>query len=240
MTKAIIHKYDSVFTGVGTGLPKVLHSVGVAGYNNRFVASHLTYADDAPVMTWDDAIDPTRYFTAESSGVAPLMKTVSGHKVLQFDGTDDTLVSNTLVPFGSIAILAKVLAADGVNTGLWRQVSPEFPAAVRIPGNQTGVFFPDGTTTSIINVNPNDWSVLGVQWAADPGLNWVHKTGSAVVSENVSDVPNILATSLQLAKQGGTFGSIQVAEVITWPGALSSTDFETVYTALAVHYTGLL
>lgn len=117
MTSTIIERRGYTAAGGDSAtLKPILPSLGVSGVINRWESSMLSGADGAAVASWE----PYRGTVplVQSTGAAqPVVATVSGRKVLRFDGVDDTITSLSLTPAKAFTMLVRMTSAAGTTKG---------------------------------------------------------------------------------------------------------------------------
>ncbi|MFF2485263.1 hypothetical protein ACFVSU_02620 [Microbacterium sp. NPDC058062] len=220
----------SPFTLNNAALPIVHHSAGVVGYTHRWTPYEILPAVDAACLSWTDYVGGL----ALSATNGPTVKALAdGRKYLQHDGGNDTIRS-TSVPSGDVATVIMVARGRATDTG------------TTIYASGTGVSINrNGTTGTVINPgaavnNPtkldNTWRlVAAVATASDARLiiDGVKATATAA---------GIWGTALRLGANGtpANFSMLDVAEVITYPTALSDADIALVRTAMIAAYPALL
>lgn len=230
---AIITRLESEPTGPYVDrLPILLHGVGVGGYEHRFVAGTLGDAG-TPVTSWGD-----------TKGSEPLNQKAGSPVVSDVDGVRCVVLNGAALWRSSfsttqrtIAVVMRLLAADGVNCGLVGSiVGNPHPGLLRTTGNQVGLFSPSGAaaTSAPANAAIKQWGVVFMRLGA-----------AATVRVNAAGTDIAPATNgngfvgLELGRSGGVTSHVAVAETITWPTVLTDTQMQTVQSALRRQYPAL-
>jgi len=208
-----------------------LHSVGVSGYENRWVSRDLTQAAGDVLPEW--AATNGVKLTGSSSIRYPSVVTSSGFKALSFNGVDDGL-SNTALPTAqrTVILVARVTAADGVNTPLIGGADDDIQL-IRNGSNQIGVFAPGtGVSASTATETGSTWHVFGLRLDATEATAWRDGVKLAAAASTGAGL-----TGLRLPIASGAFGKIEALELVTYPTALADADMMTIKTELKKTYT---
>lgn len=210
-----------------------LHSIGVAGYDNRWVTRDLPEASGSTIHQWTatSGVNLTASTTARDANVV----TSSGFKAISFDGVEDALVNLTLpAAQRTVILVGRITAADGVNTSIFAGPDDDIQV-IRNASNQLGVFAPGtGVAVSTATETGSAWHVFGLRLGASDATVWRDGTKLATATSS-----GLALTGLRLPVAGGTFGKIEVAELVTYPTALADADMLTIKTELKKTYTFL-
>ena len=214
---------------------------GVSGYSARWVADEITAADGTAVASLADWESGKNLANATSS-LQPTVQTVSGERVLRFDGTDDYLSVTGLSAYGSCVVIGRYVsdapdavagifsATDG-KPGLQRGTSAtSYRGTVVWTGARSvtapaGVTIPNGTWFCFVLRNTN-------------GDARYEQNGVAVTSATADAVET--ATTFQIGRRNTAYGKVEIAEVILYPGQLTDANMASIYAAARTNHPGLL
>lgn len=202
--------------------PTVFSPTNIAGLKVWLKADSLVLSDNDPVSSWADQSGNGNNVAQGTGGFQPLYKTniQNGLPIVRFDGTDDVLAGTFTITYGSIFTVANF------NSG------GNFPSYNGLIVTQAGAndsedyFNGDGSGTTNLYAtgatpfgNTTIW-VNGVQTinfsplATIKCLSGTDPTPASKTSLNVGNNPGA----------AGRFWNGDVAEVIVYDTALSTTD----------------
>lgn len=226
-------------------LPLAVPSAGVSGSAYRWRAADLSGSDGDAIAAWSPAVGEIDLVQATAAN-KPLLKIENGVRMLRFDGTNDELTpASTLVAgnLHTITLLTRVRAAQGSQHGILNTST----GAIQRGG---------GSPTATTNVNGGGTGATNTAVAVDPTSTTIFHCMSFALGLDQSSVAvrsvTIGATTAAVngdaepttirIGQGflGTFGNIDVLEVITWPFALTTTQRAAVRTQMQAVYPGLV
>lgn len=201
----------------------VLHPLPVTGFNRRFVASQLSGVDGSSVASWADVAGSGTALTpggVSGANTAPVIATDGGRKVVSFDGTNagtgqDLAMSqpHTVVIVGrftSITAAAVQTLSGGIGSGS--------RANLYIDGTAPGNLRLNGGATLTGPVIDTSWHVFVGVFDATSTLTIDTNEVSAAAGTNAR-------TKFTLATlDGSSKGAVNIAEAITYPVALNSTQ----------------
>jgi hypothetical protein len=210
-----------------------IHAPGVTGFTHRYVGLATTVDVGRELTVWQDLVGTAHLQPAGTSpvGTSPKVRQ-STTRYLEFDGINDTLKSDSM----STSVQTVIMVARARSTD----------SATTILASGTGVSINrNGASGTVLNpgVATNNTVKLDNQW------RFVAAVATASVATLSIDGTKITATasgtwgtSLRLGANGtpGYWSPLDVAEVITYPTALSDGDVATIRTALQAVYTGML
>lgn len=253
----LIHRYANEFLDTGNRhmLPTLGLGVGVSGYDYRWRADDISSEVNSEVLTWTDGVNG-RVLSA-STGKAPILKSVSGTKVLAFDGTSQqigllawgtgyndpaapktatflvrvmeqpTTTTRRIVLLGGGAVEAETVS--GLKIRSWFNASA---------ANPTGT--PSGSTGN--NVNPavnlmGSFIPFSVTMAHDGthelSVNATHSTLGKTIKENGSSL-------LQFGRtDGNSSANFEIVETTMWPRVLTRAEREKVHQTMRNNYSNL-
>lgn len=234
---AVVTTLESEPTGPYVdSLPVVIHSVGVAGYSHRYIASYLTGAADDPVTVWPE-IRGNDALTQKSG--RPVLADSNGVRGVRFDGAhDDIGIAAFPAVQRTLALVVRILAADGVNTGIVSAgPASANPSVVRTASNEIGLFSPSGAAAaqSTGAAALKQWSALFVRFDTNTAKLRVNASGTDL---NVPTNGNGMG-GLFIGQGGGDFGQIIVAEAVLWPAVLTEVQLAAVQSSLRQRYPAL-
>ncbi len=182
-------------------------------------------SDDEAVTTWTDSSSVSNNVTQSTADKKPLYKTniINSQPVVRFDGTNDTLTgafsSSVSTPYTLFAVATfrssytsqeAILDGGGdLNGYLFRSV------------NNSSAYFNNSNQIGSVAATTNNWNIYSVL---------VNGASSALRANNGTAATGTLAGTallgLRLAERGGgvEFGDVDIAEVMVYNSALSTSD----------------
>jgi hypothetical protein len=236
MAQALNITVDSVFDAT---LPVSLHSLGVVGAANRYVADTLTEAVAAQVASWADKAGTLNLVSA-APNQSPVVGSQLGFKYLSFDGVQHGLkASFANAAIKTVAMVVRVTTATGSSCNYMFGGGVNFN---RDSGGAATMFFPGLTT----NPRTNNGSMPVDKWhvviytvgttAADTAiqLNGIESATKA------AGTPAGVLYQYSIGREATSFGKFDLAEMIGFPGVLDAAQRLTVYNSLKNRYAALL
>lgn len=192
----------------------------IAGLQLWLKADSLSLANNDPVASWTDASGNSNHATQGTSGAQPTFKTniLNGLPVVRFDGVNDMLNLTTHLTSHAMTIIA---VANKTGTGTQAIIvtdSNEIYAEVSTNwGSYLGDFLDGGSTLS------SSFSVLSVVTRNYNDVDLV-KNGSLVTRVNGNTWYTRSGTAIGADPSGVQFLGGDIAELLVYGSALSSTD----------------
>lgn len=216
------------FTIEGGGT-RLRHGAGVAGYTHRYIAAEVAAAVDTTCLALPDYVG-AKALTVAVNG--PTVKALTdGRKYLQFDGTNDTLKSDSITggDVATVILIARARTTDSATT---------------IVASGSGVSINrNGASGTVINPSTpaNNPEKLDNQWRFLAAVATASAASLTVDGTKITATPDpagVWGTSLRLGANGAPnfFSPIDVLELITYPTALSDADIALVRTAMKAYY----
>lgn len=212
-----------------------LHSLPVTGFNRRFVASQLTGVDGSSVASWTDLSGSGTALTpggVSGANTAPVIATDGGRKVVSFDGANsgtgqDLAMSqpHTVVIVGRFT----AITAASVQT-LSGGIGSGSRANLYIDGTAPGNLRLNGGSTLVGPAIDTNWHVFVGVFDTTSTIRIDSVEVSAAAGSNSR-------TKLTIGSlDGASKGSVNVAEVITYPYALDVNQRSSIVADLRSYY----
>lgn len=243
---AIIQRLPGTLTGPNvSGLPfySDAPALGVPGYGYRYRAESITAAAETTVTSWP-TIAGANALTVPSGRTAPTLKASGSRRFVKFDGVNNVLQNAALSMTGQRTIVAVARVADTtLATGhdILSIASSTDIGLQKIAANNTYSAFLPGTASRSFSDGAGGigiWRFFAITFTATEGILYVDGNASAAVTTGLT---SDMLTSLRLAYLNQPApGNVEIAEVVTWPTALTSTEIATVRTNLRIAQAGLL
>jgi hypothetical protein len=235
---AVVTRLTDNFTDP-TGLPVMLHGVGVDGSVGRWLGPDTGALDNNTFQTWPSRPVGQPLYNGGLAANWPTLRDISGVKVADFDGNDALLGGNpsALTPYRTVAMVVRRPSVDGGNHIFLSGGTPTQFAIGPGVTNSLGIIYVGGGSATTAPWADTLWHFLA--WSGSPTDQTVVFDGN--VYTNAGDVV-AAATNLWLCYAGfaAVYGKAQVAEVITWPNALTSGQLALVRQAMKDRYSTAL
>ena len=237
MTTLVQYAYDS-FTGPNvSGLDLLPWYLPVSGFDRRYYAqSYADVGDGSIVPSWVDAsgggVPLTPAGSIVSGAISPIMATVGRERVVRFNGTSDCLGQAYVSPEPYTFTLAFYLPVTQANIWLVSVADSGVFGLITRDDRTTG-FRGAQSAYSTVELKPG-WHVItaradGANTAlrVDNATTLVTATGSAYARKRLT---------LGGATANANRARMDVAELVHWPRALTSTEIDSVHSSLVGRY----
>lgn len=203
-----------------SGAPYARPSAGVAGYSARWLASELAASDGSAVASWLDT-ESGIALTHPTAGNRPTVQTVSGRRVVRFDGVDDYLYNTAVGSYESRVMVCRVLADAPVSDqGIMSSGSTGNPAGAtnvgivrRNASGLAGTYYTDSRTFTSDGAGTwalGTWVVLVIR----------HTNGDARAERNgvliaaSAAAGTVLPAGVEEGRRTTAYGRIEIVEDI--------------------------
>lgn len=221
--------------------PDAIAFPSVAGLQARWDASNLASitASAGQVSAWTDQSGNARNFSQGTAASRPLTgtRTLNGLNVLDFDGTNDYMLTATWSrppPWTIFAVAANDDGGDGVQQRLLDNTatggSPQIQKSTLVSAS-AGISLNDGTCDTL----PHLYTFVANSTASKFRVDLVEVVGDA--GSNTPPGGTRICCNAQASPQ--QFWDGYVAEVLWYSGALSVSDVSTVETYLRRKWFGI-
>jgi hypothetical protein len=209
----------------GTG-PIVPHSAGVAGYDRRFIMGQLTGADGAAgPATIPNQVSGGTALTASTTPAGPVLATTAGVGRHLASTTAGNYAGSTppLAPVTIAAVCRSLRLGSDFLRFCGYSIRRASDGRWQIGGAGGGV---------LVAANANWVCVVGVGNTTSSALyvDGLSATGSITP-------PGAANNNYVINSAAGTGLAVEVAEVITWPTALTAADAAAIRAAMKAKYT---
>lgn len=239
---ALVFTSDTEPTGDTTTLPNFLHSAGVAGYSDRFLAKYATTSGGDATAIPSQVSGSAATLVPATSLRRPAVGTESGFQKLTFDAAaTDYATATGLTAYRTIVGVFNMTSATGADRGVVGDTTGDL-ALYRSSGdgNIGKVQFPGTGSLAVATTPMTDWCVFGASWDGTNRKVWYQQVGgTAKTGSNASGSSDPAMTTIGIGQAFGAYGSFDFVELLTYPTALTNTDFAAIYAAMAAHYAAL-
>lgn len=216
---------------------------GVAGYSNRWLASELEVAGGTAISSWVDA-EFGDTLAQGTSGYRPTVQTVSGTKVVRFDGVDDFLAVTGLDAWNSIVVIGRMAAGadEGIVHGLFQGGSGGDIGVTRGASTsqlRPGIFWAGNRLANApapLYLTTDEQFVM--QMRQDTG-DAAFRLNSLTPVTNTAADSTTTATTLDLGRRTTSYGAVEIVEVILYPFGLTDAQMDTIHATALTNYPGL-
>jgi len=200
--------------------------------------------DGAVVVQWKDQSGNSRHLT---DGVGPLFETneVNGYPVLRFDGVNDVLVSTAVASdfvdnnLYTIFVAVKMAAnSDGILY-FDDNIAAQNAISLAADGNSDiQLVNYDGSSDSIVKAGTmlSTWHIVTAMHSGGNILVGLTDTRDASLGSAASGNTSVLTQVLNVGRNRGAFGAMDLAELIIFDVALSESDRQQIEMYLAHKY----
>lgn len=226
------------FTGPNIGsLDRLPAFIPVPGYDRRFVAQHFQQLNDgATVTAWVDTEVSGTSMTAAGSGIvdatSPTLGTVSGHRVVRFDGVKNALGILYVNPEPYTFTTAFYLPAPVVNAFMV-SVSDVGQFALFTNGAGIPAFYGNGRATAP-NALAAGWHIITV--VANGANTRIRIDDSEAFTYTSGGAYDRRRLTLGGSSFNANRARFDVVEEIHWPKALDTTEVGNVHAVLKSRY----
>jgi len=212
------------------GLPAPTSAMSVDRDLLSSFAGGTKYTTATGVDSAKDQSGNTRHWNQSSTSLQPVISTMGSHSraCMSFDGSDDYLVSNTTLPNLMTVSNGLVVTVALVNSISTDSTSPyQNNCIFGDNGAYLGIGFKStGPVAEAFNFNGSFWnkvtaaistgSVHVFMWRHTGTTLYLSIDGGTEVSVSSPDNSSLAGVSMYLARTTGAYGSVKIAEHVTW------------------------
>lgn len=212
----------------------------LSGLDIWLKADALSLADNDPVSSWTDSSGNARHAVQANGVQQPLFKTnvLNGKAVVRGDGSNDKLIST--YTFGTTCTLFMVgRAVTGIANQRWFAAGANDKLTLFDTPGQFAFYSTEGGGFPTIGGTSTNFTIVTFRASSQSNLDiYLNGTLSSVAAVNPSDFSG--QTSLVLFDDvvagTGDVGNVDIAELIVFSTALSTTDRQEIEWYLAEKY----
>lgn len=221
MVNALVLRAPTAMSAPGAA-PRIVHPLLKSGAIRRYLASTSTVAAGSVAQTLTDLTGSGATLSAATTGASPTMRESGAIRYLEFDGVNDRMDSSSGPTNAQPLTLMVVGRFQGANKAAQILTNLHANAGGRAISRTSGGFiqagFPTGVTTTI--AADNNWHVFTMV------ANGASSLAAMDSTSQTADFGTGAAGGMTLGRNGDgvTFDTINIAEIIVWPTALTPTE----------------